>query len=210
MAAAAGVRARTKWAEEGESSSKYFFRQEKKPGAGQWCSTLRKENGTIASSISDICAAWSFFYSSLFSAEPLDPGKQDHLLQHLQSTLPDEASMSCDGPLTQDELLAAVCGIARNKASWFDGLPFEFYLSFWSLLAPDLLSVLNFSFRHGNFPISLHSDVISFLFKKGDRLNPANWRPTTLLNVDYKICALLKLYIMWWSRANLWGPGPLH
>ena len=27
------------------------------------------------------------------------------------------------------------------------------------------------------------------LFKKGDRLNPANWRPIALLNVDYKICA---------------------
>ena len=187
-AAGARFRARTKWAEEGESSSKYFFRQEKKRGAAQLCSALRKEDGTIASSISDICSAWSSFYSS-FSAEPVDTGEQDHLLQHLESTLSDEASMSCDGPLTEDELLAAVRGMARNKAPGLDRLPLEFYLSFWSLLAPDLLSVLNFSFRHGHFLMFLRSGVITLLFKKGDRSNPANWRPITLLNVDYKICA---------------------
>ena len=113
-AAGARVRARVKWAEEGELSSKYFFSQETKRGAAQWCSALRKEDGTIASSISNICAAWSC--SSLFSAEPVDPGEQDHLFQHLESTLADEAYMSCDGPLTEDELLAAVHGMARNKA----------------------------------------------------------------------------------------------
>ena len=202
-AAGARVRARVMWAEEGESSSKYFFRQEKKRGAAQWCSALGKEDGTIASSISDICAAWSSFYSSLFSAEPVDPGEQDHLFQHLESTLPDEASMSCDGPLTEDELLAAVRDMARNKAPGLDGLPLDFYLSFWTLLAPDLLSVLNFSFRDGHFPISLRSGVITLLFEKGDRLNPANWRPITLLNVDYKICARA-------LAARLRGPGPFH
>ena len=62
----ARVRARAKWAEEGESSWKYFFRLEKKRGADQWCSALRMEDGTIVSSINDICAAWSSFYSSLF------------------------------------------------------------------------------------------------------------------------------------------------
>ena len=126
---------------------------------------------------------------SLFSAEPVDLGEQDHFFQHLESTLPDEASMSCDGRLTEDELLAAVRCMARDKAPGLDGLPLEFYLSFWSLLAPDLLSVFNFSFRDGHFPISLRSRVITLLFKKGDRLNPANWRPINLLNVDYKICA---------------------
>ena len=79
--------------------------------------------------------------------------------------------------------------MARGKAPGLDGLPLEFYLSFWHVLAPDLLSVLNFSFLDGHFPISLRSGVITLLFKKGDRLNPANWRPITLLNVDYKICA---------------------
>ena len=185
----ARVRARVKWAEEGEASTKYFFRLERKRGADQWCSALRKEDGSIASSIKDIRTAWSSFYSSLFSTEPTDPGEQDHLLQRYESTLPAVASSSCDGPLTEVELLAAVRGMARGKAPGLDGLPLEFYLSFWHLLAPDLLSVLNFSFLDGHFPISLRSGVITLLFKKGDRLNPANWRPITLLNVDYKICA---------------------
>ena len=113
------------------------------------------EDDTIVSSISDICAAWSAFYSSLFSAELTDPGDQNFLLQHLESTLPDEASSSCDGFLSEDELLAAVHGMARGKAPGLDGLPLEFYLSFWHLLAPDLLTVSNFSFREGHFPISL-------------------------------------------------------
>ena len=80
--------------------------------------------------------------------------------------------------------------LARGKAPGLDGLPLEFYLSFWHLLAPDSLSVLNFSFRDGHFPISLRTGVITLLFKKGDCCNPANWRPITLLNVDYKICSL--------------------
>ena len=95
-------------------------------------------------SVNDICAAWSSFYSSLFSAEPTDPGKQNLLLQHLESALPAEAS-SCDGPLTEDELRASVRGMARGKAPGLDGLALECYLSFWHLLAPDLRTVLNFS-----------------------------------------------------------------
>ena len=48
------LRARVKWAEEEEASTKYFFRLERKRGADQWCSALCKEDGSIASSINDI------------------------------------------------------------------------------------------------------------------------------------------------------------
>ena len=36
-------------------------------------------------------------------------------------------------------------------------------------------------------PISQHSDAVMFFYKKGDLLDWGNWRPITLLCVDYKI-----------------------
>ena len=37
--------------------------------------------------------------------------------------------------------------------------------------------------------LSQRRGVISLSFKKGDRLDPRNWRPITLLNVDYKLAS---------------------
>ena len=123
-----------------------------------------------------------------------DSGEQNLLLQHLESFLPGEASLSCDRPLTEDELLAAVRGMARSKASpGLDGVPLEFYFAFWYLLAPDLLT-----FRDWLFPISLGSAIITLLFKKGDRLNPRN--SSKMLIIKFLLGPLrpnfLKLYII--------------
>ena len=79
--------------------------------------------------------------------------------------------------------------MACGKTPGCDGLPMEFYLKFWSVLGPDLVSVLNSAFSAGVLSRSQHRGVITLSFKKGDRLDPCNWRPITLLNVDYKIAS---------------------
>ena len=145
----------------GKPLPRYFFRLEKKRGADQWCSALRMEDGTIVSSISEICATCFLFIIINFRAHR--SRRPEFSLPAPRVHPPDEASSSCDGLLSEDELLAAVHGMARGKAPGIDGLPLEFYLSFWHLLAPDLLTVLNFSFREGHFPISLRSGIITLL-----------------------------------------------
>ena len=88
-----------------------------------------------------------------------------------------------------DEVSLALEGMALEKSPGSDGLPVEFYRAFWHILGADLVDVLNDSFSVGSLPPSLRSALISVIFKKGDRLNCKTGRPTSLLNVDYKLCA---------------------
>ena len=71
--ASAQVRARVRWVEEGEISSSYFFRLEKKRSADSWISALRESDGSIVSSPADLCRSLSSFYLDLFTASDTDP-----------------------------------------------------------------------------------------------------------------------------------------
>ena len=92
------------------------------------------------------------------------------------------------GPYRWMRCFLALTGMARGKSPGSDGLPAEFYLSLWGVLGEDLVEVLNASFQSGFLPSSQRGALISLIFKKGDRLLHKNWRPISLLNVDYKLC----------------------
>ena len=145
----AKVRFRIRWAEEGEASTSYFLRLEKKNGSDGWISAMKNADGSLTTNISSICDSWVAFYSSLFSACDTEPDTQEELLQNLSSSLSPDQSQLCDGYLTVDEVLVALKGLAIGKSPGSDGLPIDFYLTFWDLLGSDLVEVLNASFDAG-------------------------------------------------------------
>ena len=79
----ASIHSRTRWAEEGESSTKFFLRLEKKWGSDGWISAMRSNDGSLATDINAICDPWMAFYSSLFSAAVMDSSEQSDLLDSL-------------------------------------------------------------------------------------------------------------------------------
>ena len=167
----------------------FFLRLEKKAGSDSWIPAMRRVDGSLASDIDSICSSWVDFYSALFTAEEFNSSVQADLLSNLSARLPSDARAHCEGLLSPNEVLTALKGMPHNKSPGSDGLPMEFYLTFWETLGSDLVEVLNSSFEIGSLPSSQKGALISLISKKGDRLEHKNGRPISLLNVDYKLCA---------------------
>ncbi len=135
----------------------------------------------------EILRVWQRYYTGLFTAAPCDPSAQDDMLSKLSRRLCKDERASCEGLLTLEECFAALSGMARGKTPGSDGFPMEFYLRFWSSLGADLVRVLNVAYEAGQLSTSQRRGLIIVLYQKNDRLDTKNWRPISLLNVDYKI-----------------------
>ncbi|KAI8521366.1 hypothetical protein Bbelb_011200 [Branchiostoma belcheri] len=99
------------------------------------------------------------------------------------------AECAAKRPLSSEELLSTIKGVANNKTPGSDGLPKEFYYKFWDLVGLDILEVFNEGLGDGLLAVSQRQGIITLLDKAWDPLDPANKRPISLLNVDYKILA---------------------
>ena len=110
------MRSRIRWVEEGEQSSAYFFRLEKKCLANRRISALRKGDGTIVSDITGLCNSISSFYAGLFSSEHTDAAACESLLSNICSTLTPEQASLCDGLLSVGECHSALLGMPKRKA----------------------------------------------------------------------------------------------
>ena len=94
----------------------------------------------------------------------------------------------CEDNITMDELFKTLKAFKKDKSPGLDGLTAEFYIEFWELLKDKLKGIYDETFANGILPESLRTGVIVLLEKKGkNRMDIANWRPITLLGVDYKL-----------------------
>ena len=75
----------------------------------------------------------------------------------------------------------------NEKSPGEDGLTKEFYVTFLDIFKTELCELFNNMKLANSEPISMKNAIIKLLYKKGDHRYLKNWRPVSLLNVDYKI-----------------------
>ena len=77
--------------------------------------------------------------------------------------------------------------LVGGKSPGEDGFTWECYNCFFDLLGQDLVDCFNASYSAGEMSPSQRRGVITLIPKEDSDPTLANWRPITLLNLDYKI-----------------------
>ena len=186
------IRSRIKWAEEGEKSSRYFCNLEKRTGEKKSIFRFKNENDDIIVNQQTILGDISLFYQNLYRKQC--DGNNNIMEDFLDSVeipqLNETDKDFLERPITKQELYDTVTSMKHNKSPGLDGLPVEFYIVFWTDLSDLLLNSFNFSMENGLMSSSQRNGVITLIPKKDkDTLFLKNFRPISLLTVDYKILA---------------------
>ena len=104
-------------------------------------------------------------------------------------TLSEQEAQSCEGLLTEKECYDALASMPNNKTPGSDGLSVEFYKCFWEDIKQLVINSLNEGFDKSELSETQKQGILILLHKKGDKRILDNWRPISLLNIDYKIVA---------------------
>ena len=178
-----------------ECSSKSFYKMFKRKWASSEISSLHmtpdwddpeKKGEELAESVEDILAELGKYYGHLFQHKPSrNPDRMLKLLR--KKKLSPASAKHLDRPLELAEVTKAVRTVACGKSPGPDALPGEFYREFETEVAHILYEVFREIDEIGEMCEDLRSGDIIILYKKGDPREIRNYRPITLLQVDYKI-----------------------
>ncbi len=184
---AAMFRCRAKWHEEGEKTSKYFFNLEKSRFNKRVMKSTYLPDGTLTSDPNKILKELSDFFRRLFSSdtEVVFDIENDNDIK-----LTDREKARVDRPFTIADFASALKSMPNNKTPGCDGIPADFYKVFWGKMKNILYEAIMYDYEQGELHISARRGIITLIPKKNkDQNYIKNWRPLTMLNVDYKIVA---------------------
>ena len=128
------------------------------------------------------------YYEKLYTSKATDASKQPLFINNNMKRLDIYESKLCEGLIEDIEAKKVLREMANNKTPGFDGYTAEFYKIFWKDIGCFVLRSLNYAYQHGQLADSQRLGVITLL-PKGDKPRHLlkNWRPITLLGIDYKI-----------------------
>ena len=149
------------------------------------------KDDTTTPTTTQVAQAASSYYShlgKLFPRTSTHESAADRMMAELDKWGVEESTSNEVGANITEEEVSRVCAnLPAGKSSGPDRIPNEFYKTFPSLLAPLLTDAFNEMRSAGSLDEGFSDGYVSTLYKKGDRTDPRNYRPITLLNGDYKI-----------------------
>ena len=182
------IRSKTQYYEEFERPTKYFYNLQNSNKQKSTIYELRHGDNVISDQTEILNISHSF-YQELYTKQATCSKSQNKILQNINKSLTQEQRDALEQPLSVIELFKALLKMKPGKSPGIDGLPMEFYMVFWPEIKDEFLELVNECHDKLIMSKTMRTAVLSLLFKKGDKKLLKNWRPVSLLCVDYKIIA---------------------
>uniref|UniRef100_G1KYR8 Reverse transcriptase domain-containing protein n=1 Tax=Anolis carolinensis TaxID=28377 RepID=G1KYR8_ANOCA len=147
-----------------------------------------KQGLNILSEEKVIMKEFKKFYTQLYSKETIDKEKIGQYLSKLKlQKISEEQRISLNKEITGEEVKKAIKGLRNNKAPGPDGYTANFYKVMQEEITPILKRVMNKALTDKVIPESWETGEIILIHKDGtDPEEIKNYRPISLLNIDYK------------------------
>ena len=81
----------------------------------------------------------------------------------------DEAKLLCESPIRVEECSKAISQMQNNKSPGHDGLPVEFYKSYFHIFGQAFVDMINSSIEAGNLPKYMSHGLISLICKNKNK-----------------------------------------
>ena len=177
----AKTRARTKWRLEGEKCTSFFLRLEKEK---------QKDNQFVfGGSHEEALNLTRDYYKTIFQSSKCDFNAGNDLLSFMPS-ISNEHKRELGLGITKEELKNALEMMATKKAPGIDGFSASLWKKVWPLCEDLFLRLVTTAIETRKTPTSWRQGVMVLIPKGREKPNsPADMRPITLLNSDYKIFA---------------------
>ena len=185
------VRSRARWVEEGEHSTKYFFNLEKRNFNNKTMQCIRKNDNSVSSDPMEILTELKTFYNKLYTSKFVDDEPDFTKFKDLERpVLDDNEQEDLERQIEENEILSALKSCKNNKTPGSDGLPAEFYKMFWQDVKQFLMASYKYTAEENMLSLTQKQGILTLIPKKDkDVLLVKNWRPLSLLNMDYKLLA---------------------
>ena len=149
---------------------------------------IMQKGGEIAKTVAQ-------FWGSIGKEPATDPTAGEQVLAAVRAAnlvMPQHDADAVGDPQVMEwEVRHAIKHSQPGKAPGLDGLPVELYRRCMGVCAPLLARLFTAMGTTGSAPRGFNDGVIVVFHKSGPRSEPANYRPITLLNTDYRVLAKL-------------------
>jgi hypothetical protein len=146
-------------------------------------------DGVKQTSTRGILHTFVAFLQRKYDTTQVDDRSVTQMEQAVQRMLAPEWRDYLDVPTMEEELKAAVRNGACNKAPGKDGICLEFFKVNWDSIKEDMLAIFNLMYLDSKIMGPQKHGIVVCVPKTDSPSTPADYRPITLLNTDYKTLA---------------------